>query len=185
MRRRHVFRVGFAYIVVAFALLQGADLVLPALLMPAWTFRLLVLLVLFLFPIVLVLSWVYDLTPAGVTRTKPADRPEDPSSPSGGTTTAVSSASGGSDVIESLAILPFVNAGNNPDGDYLSEGITESIINKMSTIRDVRVVPRASAFRFKDPDMDLVAVGRELGVRVVVTGLVHQRGEGLVAQAEL
>ncbi|HSR40763.1 MAG TPA: hypothetical protein VLL48_01290, partial [Longimicrobiales bacterium] len=81
LKRRHVIRVGFAYLVVSFAVLQGADLVLPALQLPDWTFRLLVFLVLFCFPIALVLAWVYDLTPHGLTRTEemePEARPEEP-----------------------------------------------------------------------------------------------------------
>lgn len=198
LKRRHVIRVGVAYIVVAFALLQGADLVLPALLMPEWTFRLLVIVVLFLFPIVLVLAWVYDITPGGMKRTtalegdgdeaqdhaaareaRGSDRPSAPSR------SAITAATAGTDVIDSVAILPFSNASGSADGEYLSDGITEAIINKMATISGVRVVPRASAFRFKDRDFRPADVARELRVRAMVTGRVHQRGEVLVAQAEL
>ncbi len=196
LKRRHVIRVGVAYIVVAFALLQGADLVLPALLMPEWTFRLLVLLVLFLFPIVLVLAWVYDLTPEGVRRTGELDGGAKIASRGTGTNPAMSALASGrphrqrgeggdAGTIDSLAVLPFSNAGGE-DSEYLSDGITESIINKMATIAGVRVVPRASAFRFKNRD-DLLPsdIGRELDVRAIVTGRVHQRGGVLVAQAEL
>lgn len=193
LKRRHVIRVGVAYIVVAFALLQGADLVLPALLMPSWTFRLLVLVVLFLFPIVLVLAWVYDLTPEGVRRTEyeveddpgATRRPEDvprvrrPEAP------PAARVVGAGDSIDSVAILPFSNAGDDADSEYLSDGITESIINKMATINGIRVVPRASAFRFKGRDLDPAEVARELEARALVMGRVHQRGDMLVVQAEL
>lgn len=184
LKRRSVIRVGVAYIVVAFALLQGADLVLPALLLPDWTFRLLVLLVLFLFPIVLVLSWIYDLTPEGVQRTAarildndgivetpPASPPlpvVDPDAP-----------------IDSVAILPLVARGGDEDSEYLADGITEAVINKMSSIPGLRVVPRASAFRLKGRDLDPTEIGRELGVRALVMGRLTQRGDTLVVQAEL
>ncbi len=215
-KRRNVLRVGFAYLVVAFAVLQGADLVLPALLLPGWTFRMLVVVVLFLFPIVLVLAWIYDLTPDGVRRT--ADAPHDAADPTAGAvepgaqprlpagTAAGSAASrgvppaaahsvavalapaypaGASDIIDSLAILPFSNPSGDADSEYLSDGITESIINKMATISGIRVVPRASAFRFKNREFVPADVARELNVRALVMGRVHQRGGVLVAQAEL
>jgi len=85
----------------------------------------------------------------------------------------------------SIAVLPFANAGRNPDGDYLSEGITESIINSLSRIAQLRVTPRSTVFRYKGQDMDPQAIGRELSVRVVLTGRVTQRGETLVVGAEL
>ncbi len=184
LKRRNVIRVGVAYVVVAFALLQGADLVLPALLLPDWTFRLLVLLVIFLFPIVLVLSWIYDLTPEGVQRTAarifdddgigatptgpPAPSVVDPEAP-----------------IDSVAILPLVARAGDEDSEYLADGITEAVINKMSSIPGLRVVPRASAFRLKGRDLEPSEVGRELGVRALVMGRLHQRGETLLVQAEL
>lgn len=183
LKRRRVIRVGLAYVVVAFALLQGADLVLPALLMPDWTFRLLVFVVLFLFPIVLVLAWIYEFTPDGMVRTSSDGRDRE-ARPAAGPLGAPTKGTDW-DAIDSLAILPFSNAGDDPDSEYLSDGITESIINKMATISGIRVVPRASAFRYKDHEFDIAEVGRELKVRAVVTGRVHQRGDFLVAQAEL
>jgi len=199
LKRRHVIRVGVAYIVVAFALLQGADLVLPALLLPDWTFRLLVLLVLFLFPIVLVLAWVYDLTPEGVKRTpgrsglqrhgrEGAQGVAGAGSPARGPGRQRASSrvtESDSDAISSLAILPFENASGDDDTEYLADGLSEAIINKMATIPDLRVVPRTSSFRFKGHSMDPAEIGAELGVRALVMGRVHQRGESLVVQAEL
>jgi TolB-like protein/Tfp pilus assembly protein PilF len=191
-KRRHVVRVGIAYIVVAFAVLEGADLVLPALLVPEWTYRLLVLVALFLFPIAIVLAWIYDLTPHGIRRTP--DREGDPAEADPGTEATPRQrpprarsviVRAGDDVIDSLAILPFSNGSGDADGEYLSDGITESIINKMATISGIRVVPRASAFRFKGRDFVNADVVRELQVSALVTGRVHQRSGVLVAQAEL
>jgi serine/threonine protein kinase/tetratricopeptide (TPR) repeat protein len=90
-----------------------------------------------------------------------------------------------SKIVDSLAVLPFANAGRDPDTEYLSEGITESLINAFSQLPRLRVIPRTSAFRYKDQQTDPVAVGRDLGVRAVLTGKVLQRKDTLIVQAEL
>ncbi len=87
--------------------------------------------------------------------------------------------------INSLAILPLVNATGNPDGEYLSDGITESIINGLSQLRQLRVLARSTVFRYKDQALDLQSVGRELGVRAVMSGRVLQVGEALIIRTEL
>jgi TolB-like protein len=87
--------------------------------------------------------------------------------------------------IDSLAVLPFVNAGGDPNAEYLSDGITESLINSVSQIPGIRVVSRASAFHYKGKDVGARTVGRELGVRAVLTGRIVQRGDALAIRAEL
>ncbi len=87
--------------------------------------------------------------------------------------------------IRSLAVLPFSNASGDPDGDYLGEGIAESLINSLTAIPDLRVVSRSSAFRFKDTDATNAEIGQELDVGAIVTGRVTQRGEELIISAEL
>src|SRR5215469_13428682 len=85
----------------------------------------------------------------------------------------------------SLAVLPFANGTGPAEAEYLSEGISESIINLLSQFRDLRVVPRTSAFRFKGHELELKTVGRDLNVDVVLTGSVVQRGDRLIVQTEL
>ena len=87
--------------------------------------------------------------------------------------------------IRSIAVLPFDNAGADPELGFLGEGIAESLINALATIPDVRVVSRSSAFRYKGGDVDPKLVGRELNVRGLVTGRVARRGGSLVVSAEL
>ncbi|HEX5734154.1 MAG TPA: protein kinase [Blastocatellia bacterium] len=87
--------------------------------------------------------------------------------------------------IDSIAILPFANASNEPDTDYLSDGITESIINNLSQVPKLRVMARSTVFRYKGRESDPREVGRDLGVRAVLTGRLLQRGELLVIKAEL
>ena len=87
--------------------------------------------------------------------------------------------------IRSLAVLPFVNASNNPEMDYLSEGLTESIIFSLSQLSELRVMARSTVFRFKDRSDEAQSIGSELGVGAVLTGRVLQRGEMLQISAEL
>ncbi|HSJ65862.1 MAG TPA: protein kinase [Gemmatimonadaceae bacterium] len=87
--------------------------------------------------------------------------------------------------IDSLAVLPFANASGDPDGEYLSDGITESIINKMSQLSGLRVVPRSVVFRYKGRDVDPETVASEVHARALVVGRIHQRGDRLIIKAEL
>jgi serine/threonine protein kinase/Tfp pilus assembly protein PilF len=90
-----------------------------------------------------------------------------------------------SHAVDSVAVLPFVNAENRPDTDYLCDGITESLINHLSDIPKLRVVPRSTAFRYKGVEIDPERAARELNVRVLLTGRMLLRGDTLNVQAEL
>jgi eukaryotic-like serine/threonine-protein kinase len=89
------------------------------------------------------------------------------------------------ETIDSVAVLPFVNASADPDAEYLSDGITESLINSLSRLPNLKVMSRDSAFRFKGRKTDAQKVGRALGVRAVFKGRVMQRGGTLNISAEL
>lgn len=91
----------------------------------------------------------------------------------------------GGETIDSLAILPFVNSNADPNTEYLTDGITESLINSLSQLPNLKVMSRDSAFRFKGKETDPQTVGRELGVRAIFKGKVAQRGDTLSISAEL
>jgi len=86
--------------------------------------------------------------------------------------------------IDSVAVLPFENSGA-AEGDYLSDGITESLINTLSTLPNLRVVPRSLVFQMKGLPVDPQGIGRQFNVRAIVTGRVTQRGDTLLVAAEL
>ncbi len=92
---------------------------------------------------------------------------------------------GPANAIDSIAVLPFVNASGDPNTEYLSDGITENLINSFSQLPKLRVVPRNRVFRYKGKETDPEKVGRELNVRAVLTGRVMQRGDSLNIQTEL
>ena len=87
--------------------------------------------------------------------------------------------------IESVAVLPFANRSADPNTDYLSDGITESLINNLSQISTLRVTARSTVFRYKGKDADPREVGSDLHVRAVVSGRLLKRGSSLIIQAEL
>jgi TolB-like protein/tetratricopeptide (TPR) repeat protein len=89
------------------------------------------------------------------------------------------------ETIDSLAVLPFVNANADPNTEYLSDGLTESLINSLSQLPNLKVMSRDSAFRFKGKETDPQTVGRELNVRAIFKGKVTQRGDTLNISAEL
>ena len=87
--------------------------------------------------------------------------------------------------IDSVAVLPFANTGSDPDSEYLSDGITESVINSLSHVSKLRVVPRSTVFRYKGKQNAPEQIGQELNVRGVVTGRVARRGDAFLVSAEL
>jgi serine/threonine protein kinase/tetratricopeptide (TPR) repeat protein len=86
--------------------------------------------------------------------------------------------------VDSIAFLPFTNAGGM-DAEYLSDGIAETLINNLARIPRLRVVPRSTAFRYKNTELDPQAIGRELQARLLLTGRVTQRHDRLLVQADL
>ncbi len=87
--------------------------------------------------------------------------------------------------IDSIAVLPLANASNDPSTEYLSDGITEGIINKLSQLPKLKVMARSTVFRYKNRDVDAQSVGRELRVRAVLSGVVKHIGERLQISVEL
>jgi serine/threonine protein kinase/Tfp pilus assembly protein PilF len=87
--------------------------------------------------------------------------------------------------INSVAVLPFANASGDPNAEYLSDGITEGVIDRLSELPNIKVISRTSAFHFKGRDIEPQKVARELGVEALVLGRVSQRGDDLVVSAEL
>ena len=87
--------------------------------------------------------------------------------------------------IYSLAVLPFANSSGSADADYLSDGITESLIGSLSELPNLKVMSSSAVARYKGKTPDIPSVGREVGVRAVLTGRITQRGDSLTVSAEL
>jgi serine/threonine protein kinase/tetratricopeptide (TPR) repeat protein len=120
------------------------------------------------------------------TRARPATAQSSTPAPSARSRKAdKSSSSKQSTAIDSLAVLPLENAGGDPDAEYLSDGIAETLINSLARLRKMRVIPRSATFRYRGPDLDPLAIGRELGVRAILAGRMVQRGDDLTVSLEL
>ncbi|MDQ3908338.1 MAG: hypothetical protein M3268_08325, partial [Acidobacteriota bacterium] len=91
----------------------------------------------------------------------------------------------GASAINSVAVLPFVNASGDQNAEYLSDGVAESLMNSLSQLPDLKVAARNSAFRYKGKDQDAQAVGKELGVRAVLTGSVKEIGDQILISVSL
>jgi serine/threonine protein kinase/tetratricopeptide (TPR) repeat protein len=87
--------------------------------------------------------------------------------------------------IDSLAVLPLANTSVDPDAEWLSDGLTESLIDSLSQLPGVKVISLTSVMRYKGQQIDPQVVGRELGVRALLTGRIVQRGDGLLISTEL
>lgn len=89
------------------------------------------------------------------------------------------------DSIDSIAVLPFTNDSGDPEHEYLSDGISESLINNLSQLPQLKVIARSSSFKFKGKNADPQQVAKALGVRAIVSGRVAQRGDQIHISAEL
>ena len=87
--------------------------------------------------------------------------------------------------IDSVAVLPFTNASNDPDAEYLSDGLTDTLINGLSQLPGLRVSARSVVFRYKGREADAQQIGRDLNVRAVLTGRVSQRGRTVIISTEV
>src|SRR5438067_1564467 len=202
LKRRSVYKVAIAYAVIAWLLMQIATQVFPFLEIPNWAIRLVIMLIMIGFPIALVIAWAFELTPEGLKRTECAD--ELPTKAprnrawiyvviiAGAISVGVfflgrytSSKQSAESPAKSIAVLPFDNQNRDPDTEYLSDGIPESIINSLSQLPNLRVMSRNSVFHYKGKDIDAPAVAKELKVQALLTGRMTQRGDGLSISVEL
>lgn len=87
--------------------------------------------------------------------------------------------------IRSVAVLPFENGSGDAQLDYLSDGLSESVIDKLSQLPQLKVIARSSSFKYRGPDLDLRSIANALGVQAIVTGRVIQRGDDLTIRVEM
>jgi len=129
-----------------------------------------------------------DDLPTGLLRPPASDSLQSPTRPFGTSTSLsapLSSKPSSRKAIDSLAVLPFTNAGATADMEYFSDGITESIINALSRMPKLRVIARSIVFRYKGIDVDPLQAGDELAVRAILTGRVRQTNDNLMIGTEL
>ncbi|NIT86312.1 MAG: hypothetical protein GWN82_05290, partial [Gemmatimonadetes bacterium] len=206
LKRRRVVRVAIVYGVVAYAVLEAADLLIPALGLPGWLLSALVITAIVGFPIALTLSWLFDITPQGIVRAG-ADRADAESSGAWLSTGSIAIIAGaviaiavgwwlsdgtrttteeeGPEPIRSVAVLPFANESESPDEDYFAEGLSEELRALLSRLGGLDVAAAASSRRFAATEDDLVAIAEGLGVGAVLRGVVDKGPDRVRVSAEL
>ena len=205
LKRRNVIKAALAYLVISWIITQVATTVLPTFEAPAYITKTIIFILAIGFPLWLIFSWVYEITPEGIRKTK-SIKPEESITPEtsnrlnkiiigglgliivllafnmlGNNQTDENSAIGeelaSTDVRDkSIAVLAFVDMSPEKDQEYFSDGISEEILNLLAKIPDLKVISRTSSFSFKGKEVTTEAIGKELQVGHVLEGSVRKSG---------
>jgi TolB-like protein/Tfp pilus assembly protein PilF len=198
LRKRKVFQVAIGYLAVAWLLVQVTATILPAFDLPIWTLRLVVLLFALGFPVALLMAWSLELTPDGVKLDVSTTAGKGmlaiaaalmavalgwffhglvlpaPHATQVAATSATATPAPRKVDARSIAVLPLVNASNDPDQQFFSDGLSENLINSLSRYDGLKVIGRISAFQFRDSKDDSATIGRKLGVAYLLNGSVQR-----------
>ncbi len=212
LKRRNVFRVGVAYTVMGWLIIQVVDTLAPRMAMPEWVPGFAIIVVLIGFPIGLFFAWAYEITPAGLRKTKEVDVAASVTADTGrkidrmimgalvvlvgflladrfigSTGMGLADASGTSSLTSqaSIAVLPFVNLSSDPEQEWFSDGISEELLNLLAQIPNLRVAARTSSFQFKGDNRDITEIGKQLNVGHIVEGSVRKAGLRVRITAQL
>ena len=207
LKRRNVFRVGAAYVIVAWILIEVASVILPTFKTPEWVMQAFTTLVILGFPLAVILAWAFEMTPEGIKREAEVDRTESTTRPKGRKldfaiigllAIAVVYFAVDKFVLEkaevtaesvarekSIAVLPFVNMSSDPEQDYFSDGISEEILNELAQLPGLRVASRTSAFTFRGENRNMGEIAAKLNVVYVLEGSVRKAGNRIRIAAQL
>jgi TolB-like protein len=208
LKKRKTARVIVVYAATGFILLQLADILTPALMLPAWTTTLVTLLLALGFPIAVIFSWVYDITPEGVQKTKSASDVEQKSKvklfgSNGWKITSyisiviivafvvfniISNRKQSENLInpeKTIAVLPFRNLSNDSTQLYFCDGLMDNIRNNLQKVNSFTVRPRTSSYQYRDAKKSTVIIGNELNVNYLVEGSVGHEGNNLKISVQL
>jgi len=177
LKRRKVHRVAIAYAVAAWLLIQVATQVFPFFEIPNWAVRLVVLLLVLGFPIALILSWIFDLTPQGIRRTE--ERNGSLAPPPLGPAAARNIPE------KSIAVLPFENLSDDKENEYFAAGVHNDILSNLAKVADLKVISRTSVQQFKSGTRNLREIGLALGVAHILEGTARRAGNRIRVNAQL
>src|SRR5438309_5379200 len=197
VKRRKVYRVAAAYVIAAGGIIQLASAAFPAWELPNLALRLVIVMLLFGFPIALIFAWAYDITAQGVQLT--------PTIAAQGkhrrrniimlvTSGVIISAAAGLFLLprvsarkidKSIAVLPFENLSDEKANAYFADGIQDEILTKLAGIGDLKVISRKSTAKYKSTPEDLKTAARELGVATVLEGSVQRAGDKVRVNVQL
>ena len=208
MRRRNIFKVSLAYATVSWLIVQVADLLLPVFNAPLWIVQALVLMLILLFPVTVLLSWAYELTPEGFKATADVDRTQSITIKTGKklnriVTVLLSLAAlflvldnyliegevlPDPDVAyrQSIAVLPFANRSEvEANAEFFADGVHGGLLNRLARLSDLHVIARTSVIRYRDATLNLREIGAELGVGSILEGDVQRTVDAIRINVQL
>jgi len=211
LKRRNVYKVAVAYAVVAWLLIQVATQVFPFFELPNWAVQVVVLAAVIGFPVALVLSWAFELTPQGIKREEDVPRRRSRARQTGRKLTAViilvAALAAGVTIFrflrsdrgnaqspvalaaeierKSIAVLPFENLSEEKANAYFADGIQDEILTRLSKIADLKVISRTSTQHYKSAPENLPEIARQLGVAHIVEGSVQKYGDAVRVNVQL
>jgi TolB-like protein/Tfp pilus assembly protein PilF len=210
LKRRRVYNVAVAYVIVAWLLIQVATQVFPFFNIPNWVVRLVVLLAIISFPIAVVCAWAFEITPEGIKLERDIDRRI--TRKTGRKLTAliviVAAVAAGVTVFrflhsqqgmeavkqrplavaiesKSIAVLPFENRSEDKANAYFADGIQDEILVRLAKIADLKVISRTSTRHYKSAPENLREIGQELGVAHLLEGSVQRAANRVRVNAQL
>jgi len=214
LRRRNVFRVAAAYLVVGWLVMQVISVIASAAALPDWADSLALILLLAGLPVALFIAWAFELTPEGLKKTGTLEEAPSlrllgasdwvliasvlivvavvayqgftsPQTPAPATTETLAGPATSAISDASIAVLPFADLSPASDQVYFSDGISEEILNVLVRIRGLEVTSRTSAFQYRGDSFSIPEIGQRLGVRHVLEGSVRRSGETVRITAQL
>jgi TolB-like protein len=210
LKRRNVFKVGIAYLVMAWVVIQIADVIVPALSLPDWTITFLVVVGLFGLPFALFFAWAFEITPEGIKKETDIAPEDSLTTPKGrkldyiiivtlviiiGGMFFTGSFKPSSDEDKkqlttqaenkSVAVLPFVNMSSDQEQEWFADGLTEEILNSLAMLNELQVTARTSSFYFKGKNLPVPEIAKKLGVSYIVEGSVRRNDVTLRITAQL
>ena len=215
LKRRNVFRVALLYLVASWLIMQVADVGISLLGLPISVGRLIILLLAIGFPLVVLFSWAYEITPEGLKKESEVERDESitahtakklntaviilmllslsaliadrfiPEATAPGDQVVATAPEEPTASDQSIAVLPFVNMSADQENEYFSDGLSEELLNLLAKIPELQVAARTSAFSFKGTDADIEEIALKLKVAHVLEGSVRKSGDEIRITAQL
>ena len=194
IKRRKVYRVAVAYAVAAGGVIQIASAVFPAWELPAWSLRLVIVLLLIGFPISLILAWALEVTPEGIRPTPPpVTRRRRSIAALLASGVLVSAAAGffllpgvsARKIEKSIAVLPFENLSQEKENAYFADGIQDDILTNLSKIGDLKVISRTSVMSYRGKTLNVREIAKALGVSSILEGSVRREGNRVRVNVQL
>jgi TolB-like protein/Tfp pilus assembly protein PilF len=209
LKRRNVYKVAVAYAVIAWLLIQVATQVFPFFELPNWAVQMVVLAMVIGFPIAVVCSWAFEMTPEGIKLERDIDRRVTRKTGRKLTAliTVVAALAVGVTTFrflhsergnaerqaplaaeidsKSIAVLPFENLSEEKANAYFADGIQDEILTRLSKIADLKVISRTSTQRYKSAPENLPEIARQLGVAHILEGSVQKQGDAVHVTVQL